>query len=65
MLLGWGKDAFTNHKKNKIKKPKEPQYYYVWQNHKGEVRFHLGDRVKETPIEYKYIGKLKLETEDD
>ena len=45
--------------------PKEPQYYYVWQNHKGEVLFHLGDRVKETPIEYKYIGKIKLEGEED
>jgi len=44
--------------------PKEPQYYYVWQNHKGEVLFHLGDRVKETPIEYKYIGKIKLEVKD-
>ena len=43
---------------------KEPQYWYVWQNHKGEVLFHLGDRVKETPIEYKYIGKIKLEESD-
>jgi len=46
-------------------KSKEPQYWYVWRNHKGEVLFHLGDRVKETPIEYKYIGKIKLEVEDD
>ena len=31
----------------------KPQYYYVWQNHKGEVLFHLDDnRIKETPIEY-------------
>ena len=37
------------------------QYFYVWQNHKGEILFHLGDRVKEVPIEYKYIGKIKLE----
>ena len=41
---------------------KEPQYYYVWQNHKGEVLFHLDDnRIKETPMEYKCIGKIKLE----
>jgi len=40
------------------------QYYYVWQNHKGEILFHLGDRVKEVPIEYKYIGKIKLEVEE-
>jgi len=41
------------------------QYFYVWKNHKGEVLFHLGDRVKEMPIEYKYIGKIKLEVEDE
>ena len=43
---------------------KEPQYYYVWQNHKGEVRF-FGDGLNELPIEYKYIGKIKLEVKDD
>jgi hypothetical protein len=40
--------------------PKEPQYYYVWQNHKGEIRL-FGDGLNELPIEYKYIGKIKLE----
>jgi len=43
--------------------PKEPQYYYVWQNHKGEIRL-FGDGLNELPIEYKYIGKIKLEKED-
>ena len=42
---------------------KEPQYYYVWQNHKGEIRF-FGDGLNELPIEYKYIGKIKLEVEE-
>jgi hypothetical protein len=40
------------------------QYYYVWQNHKGEVRF-FGDGLSELPIEYKYIGKIKLEVKDE
>ena len=31
--------------------PKEPQYFYVWKNHKGEVRFLNG--LNELPIEYK------------
>ena len=44
--------------------PKEPQYFYVWKNHKGEIRL-FGDGLNELPIEYKYIGKLKLETEDE
>jgi len=43
--------------------PKEPQYYYVWQNHKGEIRL-FGDGLNELPIEYKYIGKIKLEVEE-
>jgi hypothetical protein len=42
----------------------EPQYWYVWRNHKGEVRF-FGDGLNELPIEYKYIGKIKLEVKDD
>lgn len=41
----------------------ELQYLYVWRNHKGEVRF-FGDGLNELPIEYKYIGKIKLEVED-
>lgn len=43
--------------------PKEPQYFYVWRNHKGEVLFHDGDRIRVTPMEYKFIGKIKLEME--
>ena len=43
---------------------KELQYFYVWQNHKGEVRF-FGDGLNELPIEYKYIGKIKLEVNDE
>ena len=39
------------------------QYYYVWQNHKGEVRL-FRDGLNELPIEYKYIGKIKLETDE-
>lgn len=58
MLLGWGKDAFTNHKKNKIKKPKKPQYLYVY----------LDDDYEFSPIpltnEWEYIGKIKLEAEE-
>jgi hypothetical protein len=41
----------------------EPQYFYVWKNHKGEVRFLNG--LNELPIEYKYIGKIQLETDND
>jgi hypothetical protein len=47
-----------------MNKGKEPQYLYVWRNHKGEVRF-FGDGLNELPIEYKYIGKIKLEVEND
>jgi hypothetical protein len=43
--------------------PKEPQYFYVWKNHKGEIRL-FGDGLNELPIEYKYIGKIKLEVKD-
>jgi hypothetical protein len=45
-----------------MKQLKEPQYLYVWKNHKGEVRFLNG--LNELPIEYKYIGKIKLEVEE-
>jgi hypothetical protein len=38
--------------------------YYIWANHKGEVRFCHPDKLCETPIEYKYIGKIKLEESD-
>jgi hypothetical protein len=48
----------------KNNQPKEPQYLYVWRNHRGEVLLHDGDKIKETPIEYKHIGKIKLEVED-
>jgi hypothetical protein len=47
-----------------VKKPfphnilRQAKYMYVWQNHKGEVRFLNG--LNELPIEYKYIGKIKL-----
>jgi hypothetical protein len=48
-------------------KHKEPdnkiQYFYIWKNHKGEIRL-FGDDLNELPIEYKYIGKIKLEVED-
>lgn len=44
--------------------PKEPQYFYVWKNHKGEIRL-FGDGLNELPIEYKYIGKIKLEVDDE
>ena len=53
-----------------IKKPfphnilRQHKYMYVWRNHKGEVRF-FGDGLNELPIEYKYIGKIKLEVKDD
>jgi hypothetical protein len=53
-----------------VKKPfphnilRQAKYMYVWQNHKGEVRF-FGDGLNELPIEYKYIGKIKLEVKDD
>ena len=40
---------------------KEPQYYYVWINHKGEVKFNEPNKLCETSQEYKYIGKIKLE----
>lgn len=43
--------------------PKEPQYYAVFINHKDEVRFNLWDKLCETPAEYKYAGKIKLEDE--
>ena len=43
--------------------PKEPQYFYVWKNHKNEVRFLNG--LNELPIEYKYIGKIKLGAENE
>ncbi|CAB5222556.1 hypothetical protein UFOVP369_16 [uncultured Caudovirales phage] len=39
---------------------KQYKYLYVWRNHKGEVRF-FEDGLNELPIEYKYIGKIKLE----
>ena len=32
--------------------------YYIWANHKGEVRFCHPDKLCETPREYHYIGKL-------
>lgn len=38
--------------------------YYIWANHKGEVRFCHPDKLCETPIEYHYIGKIKLEVEE-
>jgi hypothetical protein len=53
-----------------IKKPfphnilRQPKYMYVWRNHKGEVRL-FGDGLNELPIEYKYVGKIKLEVKDD
>jgi|SanBayMetagenome_1026888.scaffolds.fasta_scaffold21703_2 hypothetical protein len=37
--------------------------YYIWANHKGEVRFCHPDKLCETPIEYHYIGKLTLKDE--
>lgn len=42
---------------------KESQYFYVWRNHKGEIRL-FGDGLNELPIEYKYIGKIKLEVDE-
>ena len=47
-----------------VYEPKKPRYMYVWRNHKGEVRL-FGDGLNELPIEYKYIGKIKLEIKDD
>jgi hypothetical protein len=53
-----------------VKKPfphnilRQHKYMYVWRNHKGEVRF-FGDGLNELPIEYKYLGKIKLEVEND
>ena len=43
---------------------RQSKYMYVWRNHKGEVRL-FGDGLNELPIEYKYIGKIKLEVKDD
>jgi hypothetical protein len=42
---------------------RQPKYMYVWRNHKGEVRLLNG--LNELPIEYKYIGKIQLETDND
>jgi mRNA-degrading endonuclease RelE of RelBE toxin-antitoxin system len=53
-----------------VKKPfphnilRQHKYMYVWRNHKGEVRL-FGDGLNELPIEYKYVGKIKLEVKDD
>ena len=53
--------AYDNAKDNEIKpQPKEPQYLYVY----GDI----GGIIDLTPIycgEHKYIGKIKLEVEDD
>ena len=42
--------------------PKEPQYLYVFSDNKGEqiLRTHTGQNSNET-----YIGKIKLEVDDD
>ena len=66
MLLGWGKDAFTNHKENKMKQPKEQQYLYAFLlevgTEQGQIVFGLDDSHIEG---FNYIGKIKLEVEDD
>jgi hypothetical protein len=66
MLLGWGKDAFTNHKKNKIKKLKEPQYLYAFLleagTEQGQIVFGLDDSYIKG---FSYIGKIKLEVKND
>lgn len=60
--------AYDNAKDNEIKpQPKKPQYLYVWLD-KDEDRiefdhYPVGD-VKEDEV-YKYIGKLKLEEDDE
>ena len=43
--------------------PKEPQYLYVYKDEKREGYIALSDIERDT--KYEYIGKIKLETDDD
>ena len=59
MLGGDGQKELKTKKKKK-KKNKEPQYFYVYEND--------GYKFLTTPLnhfKWKYIGKIKLEVEDD
>ena len=54
------------HKDNEYRikpQPKEPQYLYVYKNEKMEGHIALSDITRDT--EYKYIGKIKLEQDDE
>jgi hypothetical protein len=43
--------------------PKEPQYLYVYDTHAG-IRF-TSHKNEKPPLEMQYIGKIKLETDDE
>lgn len=43
--------------------PKEPQYLYVYRTDEGDVTFEFGEGVE--VVGYRYIGKIKLEQDDE
>ena len=44
--------------------PKEPQYLYVYdENRMGDIRFYTVKQPYETSV--RYLGKIKLEVDDD
>lgn len=42
--------------------PKEPQYLYAWST---EIGMAITSYKEDIPSQYKYIGKIKLEADDD
>ena len=43
--------------------PKEPQYLYAHRTNEGDITFEIDEGV--SVVGYQYIGKIKLEVDDD
>ena len=43
--------------------PKEPQYLYAHRTNEGDITFEIDEGV--SVVGYQYMGKIKLEVDDD